>query len=106
MKDKAGFPMALPHIGWNSLFSESTGSQSFINSLSCQYFVHSYVASGLDSSDVLFNCVYGGHIFVAAVQRGSVIGFQFHPERGGFDGLAMLALKCQELLHLTDGLSF
>ncbi len=99
-RDESSKPLLLPHIGWNSIFTGSTGFDPLSNSLSYQYFVHTYVASDLDPSDILFYSEYGGHHFVSAVQRESVIGFQFHPERGGSDGLALLALKCQELFAL------
>jgi glutamine amidotransferase len=102
--DKSGSPLLLPHIGWNSIFSVSTGFKPLSNPLSYQYFVHTYVASCLDPSDILFYSKYGGHLFVSAVQRGSVIGFQFHPERSGSDGLALLSLKCQELFSFSDSL--
>jgi glutamine amidotransferase len=52
------------------------------------YFVHSYAAP--PSDDVVATCDYGGPV-VAAVARGSVWATQFHPEKSGPVGLALLA---------------
>ncbi len=52
------------------------------------YFVHSYAAP--DSDDVVATCDYGGTV-VAAVERGPLWATQFHPEKSGAAGLALLA---------------
>jgi glutamine amidotransferase len=52
------------------------------------YFVHSYAAA--DPTDVVATCDYGGPV-VAAVERGPLWATQFHPEKSGSAGLAVLA---------------
>ncbi len=52
------------------------------------YFVHSFAPE--DGEDVVATCDYGGQV-VAAAERGRVWGVQFHPEKSGSVGLAMLA---------------
>jgi len=52
------------------------------------YFVHSYAAE--PSDDTIATCEYGGPV-VAAVERGSVMATQFHPEKSGDTGIALLA---------------
>lgn len=52
------------------------------------YFVHSYAAA--DSDDTVAVCDYGGRC-VAALAHGSVWATQFHPEKSGSTGLAILA---------------
>jgi glutamine amidotransferase len=52
------------------------------------YFVHSYAPEVTD--DVVATCDYGGEV-TAAVERGAVWGTQFHPEKSGTVGLAILA---------------
>ncbi len=52
------------------------------------YFVHSYAAT--DPTGVVATCDYGGPV-VAAVERGSLWATQFHPEKSGAAGLAVLA---------------
>ncbi|MEQ1785658.1 MAG: imidazole glycerol phosphate synthase subunit HisH [Acidimicrobiales bacterium] len=52
------------------------------------YFVHSYAAD-TDDAIVTATCDYGGSV-VAAVAQGSVWATQFHPEKSGRTGLAVL----------------
>ena len=51
------------------------------------YFVHSYAPE--PTEDVVATCDYGGSV-VAAVERGNLWGTQFHPEKSGRTGLAIL----------------
>src|ERR1700722_3663155 len=53
------------------------------------YFVPSYAPSPADGEDVVATCDYGGDV-VAVAERGPVWGTQFHPEKSGTVGLAML----------------
>ena len=53
------------------------------------YFVHSY-APEPDGDAVAAVCDYGGR-FAAAVEHGNLFGTQFHPEKSGAAGLALLA---------------
>ena len=53
------------------------------------YFVHSYAADA-SGSDVVATCDYGGPV-AAAVERGPLWATQFHPEKSGATGLAVLA---------------
>jgi glutamine amidotransferase len=52
------------------------------------YFVHSYAAP--EGAEVVATCDYGGPV-VAAVARGLLWATQFHPEKSGAAGLALLA---------------
>lgn len=52
------------------------------------YFVHSYAAD--HGADVIATCDYGAPL-VAAVARDNVWAAQFHPEKSGHNGLAILA---------------
>lgn len=54
------------------------------------YFVHSYAPEPADPGIVVATCDYGGPV-VAAVETGNVAATQFHPEKSGRDGLALLA---------------
>ena len=52
------------------------------------YFVHSFAAP--DGDPVVATCDYGGPV-VAAVERGPLWATQFHPEKSGAVGLALLS---------------
>ncbi len=88
--------LSVPHIGWNgiraeqpsSLFTQLRGDEKV-------YFVHSYHVSPADSSSVLTTTDYG-YRFVSAVQRGSLVATQFHPEKSGPTGLRMLESFLEE----------
>lgn len=60
------------------------------------YFVHSFSAVPEVTSDRLADCLYGGHRICAAVQRENLMASQFHPERSGAAGLALI----RQFLHL------
>ncbi|HVF76296.1 MAG TPA: imidazole glycerol phosphate synthase subunit HisH [Acidimicrobiales bacterium] len=78
-----------PQMQWNVLQPVGGGSK-LIDGLGAEpwaYFVHSYAADATD--DVVATCDYGGSV-VAAVERGNVMATQFHPEKSGDTGLAIL----------------
>lgn len=79
----------IPHIGWNALrFRRESPLFSHIRDGEHVYFVHSYYAADCDAY-VLATAEYGAEL-TAAVARGNVFGCQFHPEKSGKTGLAIL----------------
>lgn len=86
--DKEG--LKIPHIGWNSLHIEKQ-SKLFdqIDQDSYVYFVHSYYLKATNSSDVAATTEYSTTLDVA-VEKDNVYGCQFHPEKSGDIGLAIL----------------
>jgi glutamine amidotransferase len=77
-----------PHVGWNDLLLEgSSGLLAGIPQNSFVYFTHTYRAPVVRGS--VARCEYGG-VFSAAVERGRVFGVQFHPEKSGAVGQAIL----------------
>jgi imidazole glycerol-phosphate synthase subunit HisH len=80
----------IPHIGWDEV-AVRQGSRLFagLGDGTRFYFVHSY-APEPDGDAVAAVCDYGGR-FAAAVERGNLFGTQFHPEKSGQAGLALLA---------------
>ena len=92
----AGQPQRVPHIGWSHLLPangrewENTLLAPFRDRHPAVYFVHSFAAQPARESDRLADCEYGGHRLCAAVQRDNVVATQFHPERSGEAGLALL----------------
>jgi len=71
-------------------------------SSSSVYFVHSYCAvPSADNADwVLSSTNYGTREFISSIQRGKVCATQFHPEKSGQAGLALLQ---SFLVHSFDG---
>lgn len=86
--DKEG--LKIPHIGWNSLHIEKQ-SKLFdqIDQDSYVYFVHSYYLKATNGSDVAATTEYSTTLDVA-VEKDNVYGCQFHPEKSGDIGLAIL----------------
>lgn len=80
----------IPHIGWDEV-AVRPGSRLFagLGDGTRFYFVHSY-APEPDGEAVAAVCDYGGR-FAAAVEHGNLFGTQFHPEKSGGAGLALLA---------------
>jgi len=80
----------IPHIGWDEV-TVGPGSRLFagLGDGARFYFVHSY-APEPDGEAIAAVCDYGGR-FAAAVEHGNLFGTQFHPEKSGRAGLALLA---------------
>lgn len=85
----------LPHMGWNTV-NPPADSQLFAGIADERfYFVHSYAARDLHYPEsqmahpLLTTCDYGGG-FLAAVENGPLMATQFHPEKSGEAGLALL----------------
>lgn len=80
----------LPQMGWNTL--EPVESSRLVAGLpdpAWCYFVHTYAPDPENERDVAAWCDYGRR-FAAAVERGPVWATQFHPEKSGEVGLALL----------------
>ena len=78
--------LKIPHMGWNKLQLQK-GSR-LLKDGEYVYFVHSYYAIHCESS-LAATAEYGIPI-TAAVEQGNVFGCQFHPEKSGEAGLAIL----------------
>jgi glutamine amidotransferase len=78
----------LPHMGWNTVSApeRSTLFAGFADGTRF-YFVHSYA---VHDTDGLVTTAEHGERFVAAVERGAVSATQFHPEKSGDAGAALL----------------
>jgi glutamine amidotransferase len=79
----------VPHMGWNTV-QVPTGSTLFAGLEDERfYFVHSYAVHG-EVEDTLTTTAEHGERFVAAVERGALAATQFHPEKSGDAGAALL----------------
>ena len=87
--------LKVPHIGWNAL---SFGKEKhplfrYINEGDFVYFVHSFYGAECEDS-VIATTEYGA-VLTAAVASENVCGTQFHPEKSGTVGLAILRAFCE-----------
>ena len=84
-----GTELKSPHVGWNSLEHIRADSRLLrgISDGAFVYFTHSWRAPVSADTAALTN--YGG-AFTAAVERGNVMGVQFHPEKSAEVGLQVL----------------
>ena len=81
--------LKIPHIGWNGLhFKQNSPIFKYVNEGDCVYFVHSFYAANCEKS-VVATAEYGTEL-TAAVAKNNVFGCQFHPEKSGKVGLAIL----------------
>lgn len=78
--------LKVPHMGWNELvfrrphwIAEGLPSHPYV------YFVHSYYKSPADTPDVVACADYGVQV-PAIIEKGHVLGLQFHPEKSGAVG--------------------
>lgn len=82
--------LKLPHIGWNSLtFPNPSPLFAGLGEGTMVYFVHSFSAQDTYPGQVIAATDYGMPV-AAAVQSGNFFGCQFHPEKSGEAGLAIL----------------
>jgi imidazole glycerol-phosphate synthase subunit HisH len=82
-----------PHVGWNQLEVSNQRSRllSGIPSGAFVYFTHSFRVPLLEATAA--ETEYGGK-FSAVVERDSLFGVQFHPEKSGAVGLKLLENFC------------
>ncbi len=74
-------PHPVPHLGWNALHSTLPSLNGDV------YFIHSYKA--VTKENIIATADYGQEV-VAIVQKDNILGIQFHPEKSGKIGLAIL----------------
>ncbi|KAG6614118.1 imidazoleglycerol phosphate synthase, cyclase subunit [Phytophthora cinnamomi] len=88
--------VTVPHIGWNGITAWKQSALLAALPVPAEeaklYFVHSFRASKTDKNAgwVLATTNYGDLEFVSAVQKGNVMATQFHPEKSGAVGIAIL----------------
>ncbi len=82
--------LKVPHMGWNTLkVSPQSQLLAGLGENPYVYFVHSYYVAPTEPAVTAATTSYGMD-FVSAVERGSVSGVQFHPEKSQTVGLRIL----------------
>lgn len=89
--DSPPLSLAVPHIGWNGINVQKDTAVLAGAEAQKFYFVHSYMALPHESNRewILTTTNYGVE-FISAVQRGSILATQFHPEKSGKNGIEIL----------------
>jgi glutamine amidotransferase len=86
----------IPHVGWSALVPASqrdwsgTILEGTVPAATSVYFVHSYHARA-DQNHALAVSDYAGCQITAVVSHGNLHGCQFHPEKSGKAGLAIIS---------------
>lgn len=91
-----GDKLMIPHICWNKLMKGvkcSGWKDSILDGIEEDaevYFIHSYMAQVVCEQHQLASCEYGGYLVSAVIGKDNVVACQFHPEKSGPIGLAIL----------------
>ena len=78
----------VPHMGWNAIGNLDSKLFKGLPDGSFVYFVHSYYAG--TGPDTIATCRHGDQLFSAALKYENFYGTQFHPEKSGSVGAAIL----------------
>ena len=81
----------IPHIGWAEVLKKNEVEN--FPSLATPgdfYFVHSYHLLPENKNDILTETQFGQKSFVSSVISTGILGFQFHPEKSGAKGKALI----------------
>ncbi len=90
LRDKTGRILKIPHMGWNQVdWSRDHPLIRRIPRQSTFYFVHSYYPVPSEESMILGQTDYG-FLFPSALAYRNLMALQFHPEKSGPPGLALL----------------
>ena len=93
----------VPHISWSNIIFENKvhlkNDQLVLNERSF-YFIHSYIAFPFNNKNIMAKCKYYDISFPAIVKKNNVVGFQFHPEKSGMNGLKLLKFTIKDLLKV------
>lgn len=85
-----GSTLKVPHMGWNEPVPKR--ASPLLKGLDLRarfYFTHSYHLVCDDPADVLATATHGIE-FTAMIERGNVMGVQFHPEKSHRFGMTLL----------------
>jgi glutamine amidotransferase len=78
----------IPHMGWSDIEPASFCKLYTHIKEARFYFVHSYHVVCDDQKDITAKAIYG-YPFTASVQKGNIMGVQFHPEKSHKFGMKL-----------------
>jgi glutamine amidotransferase len=83
--------LKIPHMGWNAVrWRRGSDITAGLPDPCAFYHVHSFAPRPANAEDIVGTAQYGNP-FASVVASPPVYGAQFHPEKSGPDGLALLA---------------
>lgn len=89
--------LPIPQIGWNELvFDGSHPVKDVLSDHPYVYYVHSYCACNIEESQLYGYSMYGDIRVPGLVGKDNILGAQFHPEKSGREGLAILKYFVEE----------
>jgi imidazole glycerol-phosphate synthase subunit HisH len=86
-----------PHIGWNQV--RRVGESKLLRGVADDayfYFAHSYAAPAAGANGETAAICDHGFAFTAVLERGPLMGVQFHPEKSGAAGARVIATFLEE----------
>tara|TARA_B100001248_G_C27385542_1_gene459443 strand:- start:771 stop:1394 length:624 start_codon:yes stop_codon:yes gene_type:complete len=89
----------LPNIGWkkvNFSFEKLLFLKKFNNKKF--YFVHSFAIQKIKKEIEIAKSKFGDANFISAIKKNNLVGFQFHPEKSGEQGLRLLKATINGML--------
>ncbi|MFD2235483.1 imidazole glycerol phosphate synthase subunit HisH [Phaeospirillum tilakii] len=84
--------MRIPNVGWREISPMSGGTDLFatLPPKPMMYFVHSYAMAPTDPACIAATIPFNGRDVCVSVRVGNVVGYQFHPEKSGAQGLELI----------------
>lgn len=81
--------LRVPHLGWNSIVTNT--DHPFYDEFNDQdyYFIHSYHFKPFNEEEVTMKVIYDGEM-VAGLQKDNIYAMQFHPEKSQEVGMKLL----------------
>lgn len=95
MKSENGNNLKIPHMGWNRV--KIRNEHPVISNMGKEdefYFVHGFYPGPDDPGNVIGETVHGVS-FASVIGLRNIIATQFHPEKSGSPGLAILKNFCE-----------
>src|SRR4051794_25262616 len=95
----------VPHVGWNAV--NPTRPSSILAGIAPgaqAYFTHSFAAPIGEATAATTST--GPNTFASVVERGNIFGLQFHPEKSGDAGLAMLRNFCRSAPDVAPDVAY
>jgi imidazole glycerol-phosphate synthase subunit HisH len=81
----------VPHMGWNDVrWIDARDPLRGPGDLALGYFANGYACRPRDGACVAAWCEHDGDRFPAVVRHARTLGVQFHPEKSGREGLALV----------------